>query len=1249
MSEWMPPAEFDGYRLLGPLGRGGMGRVFLAHDVLLERPVAIKFIANPQPNAEHRLRFLAEGRAIARLTHPNVVAIHRVGEVDGRQYLVAEYVRGRGLDLVEKPLSLDQVLAISIGLARGLAAAHRSGILHRDIKPSNAVLSEGGEIKLLDFGLASLDPSRGNGSVGHELLERTETLDLQDHSGVARSATVFGTPRYMAPELLEGGMASRRSDIFSLGAVVYELCCGRFPEREPAGAVPSLRNAGQPVHPRLLAVVERCLVKDPTARFASAEEVLDALEQVLPRGRSATDSEENPYRGLRSFEAEHSDLFFGRDSEIRSVLERLRSDARVIVAGDSGVGKSSLCRAGVLARLEEGALGGGHEWRVLRVLPGKDPVQALARAFAPVLELEEEALAAWIASEPDALARALQRLRARKSQFGVCLFLDQGEELFTLAPRDRAAQAGRALGALQTAASFRLLVAVRGDFVTRLAALDGFGEDLSNSLFLLRPLSAEKLREVAVGPIRARGWSFESEQMVEELIDPVRAAPGALPLLQFALAELWDARDADRRMLAYSALEAMGGVTGALAHHADTVMERLTADQRDAVKLMLPRLVTVEMTRARKTAEELRAEDGPARAALEALVRERLVVVREVDFEPVFELAHEALAREWGRLREWLDSEAGRRRLLERLSAAAVEWERAGKAPEATWRGRRLAEALALDPATLAPRDAAFLTASRRARLRSRIRLALLVASAPLLFVLAVIVLQRRSDAETAARVGQLSSLAESARTEAQASAARAYEQVRAALALYDESIGATANELLSNQSQARWDGAEERWRGALDLYHRADAKSAEAIQNLESALAIDPRRQDLRSRVAQVIADRLDIATRLYERARGKTLMNELALWDIGGVHRNALARPGAVLVADAAPSASYTLERYEEMQELLRPVPVSTPAGNHWSLNPGTYRLTRTSSNNPILRTTFRVAPGGTVQLTLPGQLRVPESMVYIPGGPTLIGASGEEFRSTLSTVPPHVVSVGAFLISRTEVTFRDWIRYLDDLPQSERIKRQPRDSNSAVGSLSLRRDRTGAWVLSIKPSDTLFSLRPGERLEYPARSFHARHDWQFLPVAGISPEDASHYLKWLTSTGQLPGARFCRDWEWERAARGSDDRTYVTGYRLPQSSANVARAHGTDPRGLGPDEVAQHPDASSPFGVQDMVGNALEIVQSDVPGAAYVARSGAWYLDPALDGRISARGTLEPASRSIMLGLRVCAALVPQGETQ
>src|SRR5208283_4958724 len=125
------PAEFDGYRLIRPLGQGGMGHVYLSKDLLLERAVAIKFIAAAEPNETLRERFLSEGRALARLAHSNVVAVHRVSQVDGHPYLVSEYVRGQGLDALTRPMAWDKVLRISIGLARGLAAAHRQGVLHR--------------------------------------------------------------------------------------------------------------------------------------------------------------------------------------------------------------------------------------------------------------------------------------------------------------------------------------------------------------------------------------------------------------------------------------------------------------------------------------------------------------------------------------------------------------------------------------------------------------------------------------------------------------------------------------------------------------------------------------------------------------------------------------------------------------------------------------------------------------------------------------------------------------------------------------------------------------------------------------------------------------------------------------------------------------------------------------------------------------------------------------------------------------
>src|SRR5690242_7485289 len=163
-SEWTPPDELEEYRLVRLLGRGTMGEVYLARDSLLDRPVALKFVrAAGDPTA--RARFFDEARAIARLQHPNVVAIYRVAEVSGHPYLVSEYVRGHVLDQLQRPLPWRQVLALALDLTRGLASAHRRGVLHRDVKLANAMVTDDGCAKLLDFGLATMIDSTAKDAV----------------------------------------------------------------------------------------------------------------------------------------------------------------------------------------------------------------------------------------------------------------------------------------------------------------------------------------------------------------------------------------------------------------------------------------------------------------------------------------------------------------------------------------------------------------------------------------------------------------------------------------------------------------------------------------------------------------------------------------------------------------------------------------------------------------------------------------------------------------------------------------------------------------------------------------------------------------------------------------------------------------------------------------------------------------------------------------------------------------------------
>ncbi len=341
-----PPSEVGEYRIVRLLGRGAMGQVYLAHDTLLDRPVAIKFIT-AEPSPAVRERFLVEARAIARLTHPNVVSIYRVGEHAGRPYLVSEFVRGKSLSELPRPVPPTQGLRIGLGLCAGLGAAHQSGVLHRDVKPANAILADSGEAKLLDFGLAKLVPgdvaavsepvepgtsapddaisgdeatltpeaqSQQSGkdapsaeltlsAPGSDRSSRSSHLAAAPASGAAiqhpvsltRTGALLGTPRYMAPEIFAGEAATARSDVYSLGALLFELLTGKPPFVEPDLALlsvavrlrpaPSLRPllADGVLADGLAEVVDRCLAREPTARYADGTELLHALAALVPK------------------------------------------------------------------------------------------------------------------------------------------------------------------------------------------------------------------------------------------------------------------------------------------------------------------------------------------------------------------------------------------------------------------------------------------------------------------------------------------------------------------------------------------------------------------------------------------------------------------------------------------------------------------------------------------------------------------------------------------------------------------------------------------------------------------------------------------------------------------------------------------------------------------------------------------------------------------------------------------------------
>jgi formylglycine-generating enzyme required for sulfatase activity len=1253
-----PPPVIGEYRIVGLAGKGGMGQVYLAHDTLLERPVALKLIAQKRPDEQARRRFAIEARAIARLSHPNVVAVYRVGEVEGRPYLVSEFVRGKSLAELAKPIPWERALAIGVGLSRGLSAAHRQGILHRDLKPANVMLAEDGEVKLLDFGLAKLldvvdddeAAQREPSSPALDLLE----LGERARERLTTTDEVLGTPLYMAPEVRSGEPATRRSDLYALGAVLYELCTGKAPRETVSEDLPMdawlvaaatpLAELAPGIDPRFAALVERCLHADPERRWPSADALLEALERLGPEAAPETLPEGNPYRGLSPFETAHQALFFGRGADVRAVVDHLRAEPLVLVAGDSGVGKSSLCRAGIVPRVLAGALADGRATTVVGLVPGRRPLAALAAALAPAVGLDEGALLATMRDDPAEAGRALRR--AQGPLRGILVFVDQLEELCTQSDPEEArifAEVVVALGA--TAAAVRVLAAVRGDFVTRLAALPAFGAELSRALHVLCPLTPEGLRQAIVEPARRKGFSFGSASMIEALVSAEAGAAGGLPLLQFAMAELWEARDVEAKRIPESALDAIGGVAGALAHHADGVVSGLDAAGREAAPRILVRLVSAELTRLRCLGAELGAEAPDVRRTLDALVRGRLIVARDEGGETAYEIAHEALIQGWGTLRGWLDGDHERRRVRERVEAAAAEWIRLDRTPQALWQRRQLAEASGLDEAFLGPRAAEFLAASRRAVRRAWWVRTGFFAAAPAAVALTVgaarFEARRHLDQAITGHLARADT-AEAAGRERRAEADRLRHE---AFARFDAAgEGGTA---AAEPTRRRLAEAETSWAQALAASREADSRFAEASRSLEAAFVLDPTRPVLRGRIADVDISRITLAEWFFRKDRREILAQRLGEYDSGGDRARALAAAPALTVETSPPGAEVTLARYENeggKRRLGAPVSIGqAPLTQAIAAGPGSYRLTLTLPGRATLLYPVLLAPGEKIHLPpldLPEASAVPAGFVYVPPGRFLVGSADPEElrRSAVNADPLHEAHTGGFLVARAEVTFADWLRYLRALPSTERA-RELVSAHSHRGQIELHELVDGTFELTSGVNRTRVTVREGEKIHYDGRARRADQDWLRLPVGAVSLHQAERYLAWLDHSATVPGARLCDEHEWERAARGADDRLFPHGDTLDPDEANFDETYGRVGHAFGPDEVGAHPATESPFGLMDASGNIFEWTRSLRAKDEALIRGGAWYYDRP-EAWIPTRTLVEAGIHDVMIGLRVCA---------
>ena len=451
-----------------------------------------------------------------------------------------------------------------------------------------------------------------------------------------------------------------------------------------------------------------------------------------------------PFKGLSSFDTGDAEYFCGRDRVVSELVARAAESTLVGILGPSGIGKSSLLRAGLLPALTRGALPGSSGWRQVLLRPGSHPCEELDRATGGA-----------------GLEETLGRLGPTE---GLVIAVDQLEEIFTLGASET--ERTRFLDRLAAAArepERRVLVlcALRADFYGRVGAHPRFAELLSHSHALVGPMDREELTEAIEGPAARAGLSIE-HTLVDALVADVADEPGGLPLLSTALLELWRMREG--HTLRFDAYRASGGVRGAVGRLAEAAYAQLTEPERRAARNVLLRLVAGDegaLARRRVPYAELQRIDDGERV-LATLIDARLITVGDGNVE----LSHEALVREWPRYRAWLDEDRMGRRIHAHLIAAAREWDAAARDPGELYRGARLANAkewTARNREWLNSAERAFIDASgaeaRRDAERQRAhrrRLRTLVIAAGALLVMAVgaaaFALVKQDSADHAAR-----------------------------------------------------------------------------------------------------------------------------------------------------------------------------------------------------------------------------------------------------------------------------------------------------------------------------------------------------------------------------------------------------------------------------------------------------------------------------------------------------------------
>ena len=479
-----PGTRLGQYEVTGYIGAGGMGEVLLATDTRLDRQVALKVLFSDfASDSDRRRRFMREARAAGGLSHPGVATIYDVGEASGVDYIAMEYIEGRTLAerITGTTIALDEIVGIGIQIADALCAAHTRGVVHRDIKPANVMITSGGQVKVLDFGLAKVEPTM------------TRAADDVTREAATTPGMVMGTVAYMSPEQGIGAPLDRRTDLFSLGVVLYEMATGQRPFTGATdlhtidvirhGEPDAIARYNRNIPAELERIIQKCLEKQPDHRYQSAQELvidLQALQRVTHGGSGRL-----PERQRHNLPAELTG-FVGRRKELAQLQSMLASSRLVSLTGAGGAGKTRLA-----VRLA---------YDVIDEFPDGVWLADLAPLTAPDLVVQTVATAVGVREGPQRSVRdaLLENLRHRT----LLLILDNCEHVI-----DACAELAQTL--LQGVPTLRIVVTSRealgvpGETISRVPSLSLPEETASVRPELLIDAEATRLfieRATAIDP-----------------------------------------------------------------------------------------------------------------------------------------------------------------------------------------------------------------------------------------------------------------------------------------------------------------------------------------------------------------------------------------------------------------------------------------------------------------------------------------------------------------------------------------------------------------------------------------------------------------------------------------------------------------------------------------------------------------------------------------------------------------------------